>query len=322
MRKHALFFLIVVCIVSLIVTACQSNQSPSTTSHHSGQKETTERVVKHLKGETVIKGEPQNVTVLQPFFIDFLLSLGIKPKAAVSAGPHTDHQFSWYFRDQLKGTTNLGWQVNPNLETILKAKPDLILSSGIHTEAYENFSKIAPTVLIEQAETEGVKDWRKTFFDTSVVFGKEDKAKQVIAEYDQRVAESKKKIQQAIGDETVMFLRIKDKELRYYGQKNYDLLYGDLGLKPPAHVPSAKEKQPYQPLALEKLPEINPDHIFLLAETKETYHDIAKQDIWKNLEAVKNNRVYEVDYDLWLQGFGPIANQEMIKQAEEFLLRK
>ena len=192
MRKRISWFAIV-CVISLIMTACNSNPSPSTT-NDSSQNGEVERVVKHLKGETVIKGEPQNVAVLQPFFIDFLLSLGIQPKAAVSAGPHAEDQFSWYFQDQLKGTTNLGWQVNPNLETILKEKPDLILSSGIHTEAYENFAKIAPTVLIEQVETEGVKDWRKTFLQTSAVFGKEEKAKQVITEYDQQVAEAKKKI--------------------------------------------------------------------------------------------------------------------------------
>jgi iron complex transport system substrate-binding protein len=319
-KKH--FLLGIVLIFMLVISVgCVGQQSDETSEGKSEEVVNTEkRTIKHLMGETVIDGEIEKVAVLHPWIIDGLLSIDIIPSAAVSAGPNSNESFSWYLQDRLKDTINLGWQVQPNLESILAAEPDLILTGDFHQKAYDSLSKIADTIILEKKETEdGVKDWRKSFTEIAKVFDKEDKAKKIIKEYDSKVSEARKKLEETIGNETVMFLRVTKKELRYYGAKNYQVLYEDLGLNPPAHFPD--NSSTFAPLSFEKLPEVNPDHIFLLVQSEEKMEELKNNPLWQNLNAVKNNNVYIVDYDLWFQGFGPIANNLIVDQALDYLLK-
>jgi iron complex transport system substrate-binding protein len=328
--RNFLFALIMLLLLT-VVTACATSDQESSTAgslseanaedseadQENEENELEERTIQHSFGETAIETEPVNVAVLHPYFIDFLLSIGIQPGSAPSAGPNEDG-FTWYFEDQLGDTTNLGWQVEPSLETILAAEPDLILAADHHEKGYDSLSKIAPTVAIAEEETEeGVKDWRATLLKTAEVFGKEAEAKEVIEKYNAEATEATGKIKGVIGDETVMFLRITDKELRYYGQKNFDVLYGDLGLQEPPYFPD--NTSAFAPLSMEKLPEIDPDHIFVLVQSEEKLEEIQNSSLWENLTAVKRGQIYPVDYALWFQGFGPIANELIMEEAVETL---
>lgn len=279
-----------------------------------------ERVIEHLLGDTVIKGQPEKIATLMPWLTDYLLSLDITPYAAVSAGPNLEN-FTWYLEEGLKDVKNLGWAVNNvNLELLLSIEPDLIIGNKAFDKAYEDLSKIAPTIVLETKENEdGVKDMRQTFLSVAQVLDKEDKAKEAIKDYDAFVQDAREKVSAAIGDETVMFLRVHSKELRYYGAKNYDVLYNDLGVQPPAHFPD--NSSTFAPLSFEMLPEINPDHIFLLVESEEKLEEVKQTPLWEGLTAVQKDQVYPVDYALWFQGFGPIANKLIIEEALEKLTK-
>jgi iron complex transport system substrate-binding protein len=320
--RQSWIFLLLSALV-ILMTACSGvseTAATNATNEPNTQAKEEPRTIQHVMGETVIKTKPEKIAVLFPSMIDFLLSVNETPYAAVSGGPK-NKEFSWYLKDRLTNTINLGWLVNStNLEAVVDAQPDLIVASDAFAKVYEQLSKIAPTVIIKPAETkDGVKDWRQTFIKTAEIVGKEDEAKQVIAAYEQKAKEAREKIAKAIGNETVMFLRVTAKELRYYGAKNFDVLYNDLALHKPAHFPDNTE--PFQPLSLEVLPEINPDHIFLLTESPEKLAEIQKTPLWNKLTAVQKNQVYPVDYDLWFQGFGPIANNLIIDEAVEKLTK-
>ncbi|WP_126425193.1 iron-siderophore ABC transporter substrate-binding protein [Brevibacillus marinus] len=316
---------LLLCALVMLLTAChgvsQTAAPPAENETNAPAKaEFAPRTIQHLMGETVIQSKPEKMAVLIPSMSDFLLSVNETPHAAVSAGPN-NKEFSWYLQDRMSNTINLGWLVNAtNLEAIVDANPDLILANNAFAKVYEQLSKIAPTIIIEPAETEdGSKDWRQTFLMTAEIVGKENEAKQVIAAYDEKAKQARDTIAKAIGEETVMFLRVTDKELRYYGAKNFGVLYQDLALHKPAHFPD--NSATFQPLSMEVLPEINPDHIFLLTESPDKLAEIQKTSVWNSLTAVQKNQVYPVDYDLWFQGFGPIANQLIIEEAVEKLTK-
>ncbi|MZQ86999.1 ABC transporter substrate-binding protein [Paenibacillus sp. 5J-6] len=319
-RKSAPILALVL-TTALLMTACGKSQptlssSPSATP---AQESAKPRTIKHFAGETVITGKPQKIAALNPWLIDLMLALGVKPSSSVQAGPETK-DFSWYLKDKMAGVTNLGWQSETNFESILSAAPDLILANDGMGKGFDQLSKIAPTVVLKPEETDGAKDWRKTVTVLAGVLEKDEEAKKAIAAYDEKAKQAKEKIAASIGNETVMFLRVTSKELRYYGAKNYDILYKDLGLKAPPLFPD--NKATFAPISMEKLPEINPDHILILNESNEKLEELKKTAIWSQLTAVKKNQVHPVDYDLWFQGFGPTAYSLMIDETVKMLTTK
>ncbi|WP_141500326.1 ABC transporter substrate-binding protein [Paenibacillus luteus] len=318
--------------LTLLLSACSSSPN-STTANGNGQNNTAkptasvqpseqpavqERVIKHAWGETVIKGEPQHIISLFPAATDYLLALGIVPQAASSNGEGSD-EFPTYLSDRLQGKENLGWQVEPNFESILAAEPDLIVGQDFMGDAFENLNKIAPTLFAEKVKDEqGVIRMKTSLLKLGEMLEKTEQAKQVIADYEKQAAEGRDKIKQAIGDETVMFLRLSDKEVRYYSKRNYEVLYDDLALQPPASIPDPSESM--KVISLEALPSIDPDHIILLSSDGAEVSEIEKTAVWKSLKAVKNNHVYMADYGLWFQGpGGPIGQSKIIEETVNWL---
>lgn len=276
------------------------------------------REVTHIFGTTTIEGSPQKIVSLHPWITDFLVSLDLAPYAAPSAGPNNG-EFSWYFEDYLHDTINLGWQIpEVNFESLLSIQPDLMIASQNHDKAYEQLSKISPTIALKPSENEqGIRRMHDTYRELAGMLNVGEKAEEAIAQYDAKAKEARETLAQAVGGESVMFLRITDKELRYYSPKLFEVLYEDLGLAPSAQIPDLANG--FEVLSPEILPDINPDHIFLLSESEEKQSSLQELSIWKQLPAVQNGKVYPVDYDLWFQGFGPIANGLIIEDVVQKL---
>lgn len=302
-----------------VITACGAKDAEQDESKAAADSVSEERVVQHLFGETVVKETPKKVTSLMPGITDYLLSLGITPYASVSAGPE-DGEYPWYLKDRLQDTQNIGWALNSDIEVLLSIEPDLILANEAFEKVYEDYTKIAPTVIVDAKEDEeGVKDMRQTFLFVAEIFGETEKAQEIIAEYDELIEQSRKTVLESIGEETVMFLRVTSSELRYYSAKNYEVLYKDLGVQTPAHFPG--NETTFEPLSFEMLPEIDPDHIFLLVDSEEKLDEVQRTPLWEHLTAVQKEQVYPVDYSLWFQGFGPIANQLIVEDAVDKLTK-
>lgn len=283
------------------------------------ESSSTSREIDHIFGTTPLEGVPQKIVSLHPWITDFMLSLELTPVAATSAGPNQE-QFSWYFQEQLSATTNLGWQIpEVNFESLLSIEPDLIIASQNHEEAYEQLTKIAPTIAIRPFEDEqGIRRMRDTYKQLAMMLDMEDKAAEAISTYDEKTAEARSTIEASIGEETVMFLRVTDKELRYYSNKLFEVLYDDLNLQPPPLIPDSTTG--FEVLSTELLPEVDPDHIFLLSESEDHQSSLQELSLWKNLSAVEQNHVYPVDYELWFQGFGPIANSLIVEDVLDKLV--
>ncbi|WP_322744015.1 ABC transporter substrate-binding protein [Nostoc edaphicum] len=100
---------------------------------------------------------------------------------------------------RLRGTSkveqveSVGSYNSPNIEKILKLKPDLIISGSDLKGIYKQLSYIAPTVVLNTPYPP--PNWIDTFEELAQILGKEEVSKQLIDKYWQRV----EKLKQALG---------------------------------------------------------------------------------------------------------------------------
>lgn len=154
--------------------------------------------------------------------------------------------------------------------------------------------------------------------------GKEKKAKKIIADYEQDLKETKTKISKQAKDSKTLVIRIRQGNIYIYPEQVYfnSTLYGDLGLKAPNEVKAAKAQEL---ISLEKLSEMNPDHIFVQfsddenADKPDALKDLEKNPIWKSLTAVKEDHVYVNSVDPLAQGGTAWSKVRFLKAASEKL---
>jgi iron complex transport system substrate-binding protein len=94
------------------------------------------------------------------------LALGIKPIATTY---DTSQDFPEYIRGQASGIELIGDISTPNLEKILRLKPDLILANPWLTNIYEQLSYIAPTYIPPKELS-----FEKQLLELANVLGKEE----------------------------------------------------------------------------------------------------------------------------------------------------
>ena len=283
------------------------------------------RVIQHLGGETEIDGTPERVVALAPVVYESMMALDIKPVAATlfgSGGPNQPLQeVPPYLTEQLAGITLVGERNEPNLEAILAVGPDLIIGWDRNIKVYDALSRIAPSVILDRCEENCSREqqwWRASLTTMGQVFGQEEAAQQKIAEYEEHAAAAKETLRESVGDETVLLMRVLAKGFRVHGPTHSTMghvLYDDLGLQLPPGIP---QDWGAVFVPMERLVDIDPDHLFLMKGNQERLQELLEGPIWNNLTAVKNNRVYEVDL-YWIRGHGWFGKMAIVDDAVRLL---
>jgi len=278
--------------------------------------ESTTIKVTHKYGESEIPANPQKALVTLQRFADPLLALGIKPSTIVGLG-NLDH-----LKGYIDGVTILtDFPVKP--EAVLAAKPDFILGDPWMDEpSYQQLAKIAPTIVLGTAEKE--QSWREIFLYLADTFSKKAEYDVFMTKFNEKAAAAKAELATKLNDETVMVLRVAQDRIMLWGHgdgSTEEVLYKDLGLKYPEGLPGE-----WTDISLEKLTDFDADHIFLEVRTttegSQKFFDdqVAGSVVWKSMKAVKNNHIYPITSDLWVEGNGPIAYMAVIDQAKDYLL--
>ncbi|MDW7650664.1 MAG: ABC transporter substrate-binding protein [Bacillota bacterium] len=276
------------------------------------------RVITHAMGETEIPANPQRVIDLVGI-LDHMVALDLRVIASPSAISWAGFDFAPYLVELHKEPITAvgdGWDFS--LEQILSLEPDVILMyEGM--EAYEELSKIAPTIVLSYEWGnlhEGLQELGK-------VFGRENKAEEVLKRYEEKAALARDQLSQSIGDEEVMFLRISDKFYRVYGRIDNQvprLLYDDLGLTFMQEFPIDEWKQD---LTLEGLTVYNPGHIFVETNAGEGPERLLKEleasNVWNSLQAVQAGNIYNGDGFIYYAQ-GTIGSSILIDQILEDML--
>ena len=101
-------------------------------------------------------------------------------------------------------------------------------------------------------------------------------------------------------------------------------MYGDLGLSTPNVVKeiSSTATGNWSAISLERLAELDADHIFLINSDKGNGAEMLQDPVWENIPAVKNGHIYEYGAETsWLYS-GVIANTQIIDGVVESLVNK
>ncbi|HEM3484891.1 ABC transporter substrate-binding protein [Streptococcus suis] len=286
MKKFLAIFSLFVGLVFL--TACSTSSSSTDVELSSMPK--IEGITYH--GD--IPKNPKKVVNFAYSYTGYLLQLGID----VSSYSLDLEKNSPAFGDKLKDVPQL---TTADTEAIAAQKPDVILVFA-GDDNLETLKEIAPVIEI----TYGKSDYLKMLTDVGQIFGKEKEAQAWLDQWDKKVATAKEELKGLIDtSSTFTVMDFFDKNIFLYGNnfgRGGELVYRALGFAAPAKVQEdIISKEGWFGVSQEALPEYVGDYVLVNVndKTKEAAASLKESDIWKNLPAVKNGYVIEVDYNLF-----------------------
>jgi iron complex transport system substrate-binding protein len=279
----------------LLLTACSTTPVNTGTTDNSPTTEAVTQIPDtvaaekdtrtiHLEyGDVEIPKEPKNVIIA--YNQGDLLALGITPVGATfSTGAA--------FEDLAKNITEIdGWSVNP--EELMSLNPDLIIWGSYNEKDYDTLSKIAPTLAGDFFSM--TYEERLSFFGE--VFNRSEKAEELINEFNQKLSDSREKLQEAgLIEKSVSCVEVRDGLIRafQYGRGG-NLVYDMLGLSAPTKLRETFENEESVDLSYEVIHEYMGDFILLNAGAD----TLIDNEMWENLPAVKEGRVIQASSDMF-----------------------
>ena len=304
--------------VSLLLTIAGCHQpvtqnSPTATSTVSECK-----VVKHRLGEACVPLKPERIIALEvPAILDSLLALGIKPVGTVVDyfGNGQDWSGERYFPallpELVEGIEIVGVEPTPSIEKILQLKPDLILMVAQSEPAYEQLSKIAPSVIIDSKLS-----IKENFRNIAEIVGQEAKAGEVLAQYQARIESFAEQLGDRLAGVEISVLGYHENQI--YVPSNlasYFQVFKDLEL---SIKPLLLEREEWGYISAEALSDYDADLMFF-TELNNPSEPLYQKPLIQSLEAVKNSQAYIVDGRIW-EFYGPIGMDLFLDDLSKYLL--
>lgn len=320
-RRHVIRLLILAISLVSILTACGGGESTAEPQKSDDAAKATAGSspykVKHAMGETSIPASPKRVVVLTVEGTEAVLALGIKPVGAVQSW--TGNPWYEHIKADMQGVKDLGKEDQPNLEAIVALKPDLILGNKMrHEKIYEQLSAIAPTVFSETLRGE----WKNNFALYSQALNLKSEGDKVIAAFDNRVEEFKKKAGDKLNTKVSMVRFMAGKVRIYYKQTFSGIIFDQIGLARPE---SQKKDEFAAEVSKERIPEMDGDILFYFTyETGDGKASKLEQEwladpLWNNLNVVKNKKAFKVDDTIWNTAGGVKAANLLLDDLYKYL---
>lgn len=133
------------------------------------------------QGEVTVATEPDVIAVLDIAAIDTLQSLGVIPDG------RPNQLYVDYLADVEETAEPIGTLFEPNLEALAELGPDLIVIGGRSAGQLESVSQIAPAIDMTIG-TDLISDAKARIAAYGTLFGKADKAAELTAALDERLA--------------------------------------------------------------------------------------------------------------------------------------
>jgi iron complex transport system substrate-binding protein len=215
-----------------------------------------DKVITHAQGETTISGVPAKVLVQDWASLDNLAALGVTVAGVPSSNA------PGYLKDVIPADTlALGSLFEPDFEGIAASESDIYFISGRSASVYPTAKDILPTVDLSVNNGAIIDGLKANLTTLGTIFDKQDKAAELIANIDAKVAEAKAA---AEGKGKALVLVTNAGKLGVYGpDSRVSWVYNEVGME--SALPTVKDgDHGGDAVTFEFLLEMNPDWVFVV----------------------------------------------------------
>lgn len=277
-----------------------------------------DRTITYLDQEYTVPAKARRIVITGAMeALEDSLVLDVHPVGAITFGG----EFPELFAPITDQAQSIGAKTEPDFETILSLKPDVILATTkFPAEVVEQLQKIGPMIQVSHIAS----NWQDNLCLLGELTGKQDQAEAEIAAYAEALEGAKSELLTSLEDKKVLAIRVRSGQMYIYPEKVFlnPILYSDLGLTPPAEVTAAKAQEA---ISMEQLAAINPDYLFLQfasdenTATQTALDELKANPIAQQITAFKNDAVFENVIDPLAEGGPAWSRIHFLQAAKEKL---
>lgn len=251
--------------------------------------------IKHAQGETSLPTAPEKVLILDINALDIADALGAEPAGVV--GSNLPAYLQKYTADSYVKTGTL---FEPDYEAINAAEADLAIVGGRSRAKFAEVSAILPTVDLSVDAAHYTDSIKANVTTLGQIFGKEDKAAELVATFDSKLAALKTT---AADQGTALILVVNAGKLGAYGPKSrVGWLHSEVGFKP-LEENIDDRFHGGDVISFEYILEKNPDWLFVVdrdagvgdGTVGEAAKAVLDNELMAQTSAVKEGRVVYLD---------------------------
>lgn len=289
--RRSLTTISVLAASAMLLIGCSTPQAAPETEAATPDAEVTSVEVEDNFGAQTVSVPPTSVVALDNGSFQMLSDWGVKLTAgAVSLMPDTIS----YVEDS--SIVDVGSHREPNLEAIVAAEPDLVINGGRFAQHRADIVALVPdATIIELDPREGEpfdEELRRQATVLGEVFGKQDEAAKLVADFDAAIARVKDAYDPA---STVMAVNTSGGEIGYLAPtvgRTLGPVFDFIGLTPALQVEGASDDHQGDDISVEAIADSNPDWILVLDRDAAVAADdpafTPAADILENAEALAN----------------------------------
>lgn len=272
-------------LAALIISACGSTETTKEKDQAAPEEKKSGTITYQSEnGPIEVPADPQRVILLSGFTGN-VIDLGVNV-----VGADVWSKTNPTFEKEMKDVTEVS---DEDLEKIIELEPDLIIGLS-NIKNIDKLSEIAPTVTY----TWGKVDYLTQHLEIGKLLNKEKEAQAWIDEFKKEAEAAGEEIRAKIGeDATVSVMESYGKDLYVFGSnwaRGTEILYQAMKLKMPDKVKEVAESSGYFALSAEVIPEYAGDYV-ILSKYSDADTSFQETETYKNIPAVKNNRVFEMN---------------------------
>ncbi|MDD3840663.1 MAG: ABC transporter substrate-binding protein [Clostridia bacterium] len=289
--KNILVLFVVIALIFVSV-GCANNQNSSDDLNGETEvmdEETSIELI-DMTGEKVIMNKsPEKIVSLSPANTEILFDLGLDDKI-VGVTEYCDYP------EEAKNKQKVGDFDGPNIEVITSIMPDLVVAGGyMHEDAISQLKDLG--IVVISSEANDFNDIYNSIEMIGKATATEDRAEQIVAQMKSKVDEIKN--------------RVKDKKkpkvffIVEYGTDLWTVSKGSFmhdAIEICGGINIAQDGEtPWCKYSMEKVVEKNPDAIFITKHVGDI-EQIKKDDVLKNTDAMKNQKLFVIDDNIIVRG--------------------
>ncbi|WP_042199892.1 ABC transporter substrate-binding protein [Paenibacillus camerounensis] len=292
-KKTVQLAVLIMMITAVLLAGC-TKQNTGNEQAAAAEATPLTRMISTVKGEIEVPLTPDRVIV--DWNIGHVLAVGVTPIGV----PGSLLEYGEFLREPLQGVEDIGNHNEVSLEKIIGLNPDLIITWN--QDAYEAYSKIAPTVVFNTADYSSMQEEVRAM---GTILNREKEAEQWNESFGQRAAAASSKALAAVPPGATFTIAdfnwltnvgIVGNSSNRGGKAVYELL----GLTPAPKVQEdliAKGEESAD-VSSEVFDQYAGDYLLIMKTEGAANETIP--EVWNGLDAVKNSRLYELDIHQYL----------------------